>query len=1366
MSNIPPAPATQAVPCVPPPTPVQNHRSVGLNIKYQEKSTPARISRAKITAVVAGTSVEIRMRLTFQNPHPKKLEGTLLVPLPETATVCDFGTLSHKTSNDDPDDDTNMMWASVVAKEVARAVFETEVRTGGKTATIVEQVRDHGNAYKTRLWPLPANGNYTVEIRYTDSLLSGAQTRGNTMEERANQRVRCFPKLPDHLIGRITGNGLLSPNDLIRLARTGQRLSSLISTAVLHLPLCFAGQADSLVVEVQDPSGSGIFGWKNSNNVNDDSESKSEENGAALPSLELAALPSSSSSSSLLNRPALACVVSNPVDAMLSVAIPSLVGGGVVGPLVQALQDEEGEEKEVYFSILDRAVSLEDVPTMAETTQSSSTASSKRYGIVWDYSLSHDPEASDASSNSVQREVDVLQQWCHTLPANSEILVVGLGHECHLVNTVLTTGADQEMTSMWPLPSDGTYGGATDLSSLSSLNSIAASLPVEYWVCVTDFVPTCGTEASYPEQQLPSSPCYVMSASVTSNQPSMKRLASDTGGRYVNLRGAMTPKSAAALIGTLSFGITRVEFDSSLLQDVEPSGPTPITPGSRDRIKVCGKFQAGVETAHVKLYYGYPGQPPMCTRSYRINANGAKNGTVVPRVWASARCQSIQARMPKGKEKDDALLSVGRKYHLVTPSTSLLVLEELEQFVKHNIVPPKSRPEIREKYIEQQREVEVTKEKEIARKIQSVQSMWSKRVAWWKQDFGPKTWEPPSQSKSKKKKSGRGMGGRGLGAGGAPRRSRAAVETLSAAHQGEQVLPTASHRRREPEQEEEEIECGGGWSDEDDDDFADEGEMKSCNLVGSGMAPPPPCAPSASSAPPPPPGRRGGGGGGQQQGESTIQVKGWDPKTPYIAKLKECMSSSTSNDTTATFNAIHNVYLQERREYKTSPSFYFDCGAFFFDAADTKKADVWVSLFRTMAISVVTSVLELGLEDANLVRLCAYMLRVKGCPEYASRLFALVLEMRPEEPQSHRDHALSLVALVEKRVQGCQGDSVATTLLKEEARIKKTLGHFARVVTGKWDSRFNEIEVTALQEMNAFLTSCRSWCNNEQHFVESVLDMTNVDLPVEECLPADLLLNLDLDLRVSLAWDTDMTDIDLHVIEPSGEMAYYSNNRTRIGGCVSRDFTQGYGPEEYMIKCAMPGKYKIQAKYYSNSRQDLSGATSLLLTLSTGFGRPGEEIHRLTAVRLSTNKDIVDVGEFEVKHQQQQPEPVTMNRPESGRINKKKCVQGSGSTVYHQAAQFIQELILRDASRKVLAAQIGNHDVVQRAKTAWNNECGGEGKISGWIQNSEECSALGITWGQEYHQDGRPVAGSQYVALADPGRLAGGGGGGDGGGEQ
>lgn len=129
-------------------------------------------------------------------------------------------------------------------------------------------------------------------------------------------------------------------------------------------------------------------------------------------------------------------------------------------------------------------------------------------------------------------------------------------------------------------------------------------------------------------------------------------------------------------------------------------------------------------------------------------------------------------------------------------------------------------------------------------------------------------------------------------------------------------------------------------------------------------------------------------------------------------------------------------------------------------------------------------------------------------------------------------------------------------------------------------------------------------------------------------LPEDLKQNLDCDVRVSMAWDTDMTDIDLHVIEPLpfGETANYSHNRTSMGGQVSRDFTKGYGPEEYMLKKAQKGKYKIQAKYFASHRQDMAGATTILLSLFTNFGRPMKEKCEMVTLRLSGNKEKINVG--------------------------------------------------------------------------------------------------------------------------------------------
>ncbi len=51
-----------------------------------------------------------------------------------------------------------------------------------------------------------------------------------------------------------------------------------------------------------------------------------------------------------------------------------------------------------------------------------------------------------------------------------------------------------------------------------------------------------------------------------------------------------------------------------------------------------------------------------------------------------------------------------------------------------------------------------------------------------------------------------------------------------------------------------------------------------------------------------------------------------------------------------------------------------------------------------------------------------------------------------------------------------------------------------------------------------------------------------------------------------ITWNTDTTDVDLHVIEPSGEECFYRHRNTRrSGGRLTQDVTQGYGPEMYVL---------------------------------------------------------------------------------------------------------------------------------------------------------------------------------------------------------
>lgn len=73
------------------------------------------------------------------------------------------------------------------------------------------------------------------------------------------------------------------------------------------------------------------------------------------------------------------------------------------------------------------------------------------------------------------------------------------------------------------------------------------------------------------------------------------------------------------------------------------------------------------------------------------------------------------------------------------------------------------------------------------------------------------------------------------------------------------------------------------------------------------------------------------------------------------------------------------------------------------------------------------------------------------------------------------------------------------------------------------------------------------------------------------------------DVKILLTWDTDGTDIDLHVVEPTGNETYFGNRNSPIGATLDQDVTTGYGPETYTLANAVEGSYQVRAKYYSDN---------------------------------------------------------------------------------------------------------------------------------------------------------------------------------------
>jgi Flp pilus assembly protein TadD len=300
---------------------------------------------------------------------------------------------------------------------------------------------------------------------------------------------------------------------------------------------------------------------------------------------------------------------------------------------------------------------------------------------------------------------------------------------------------------------------------------------------------------------------------------------------------------------------------------------------------------------------------------------------------------------------------------------------------------------------------------------------------------------------------------------------------------------------------------------------------------------------------------------------TSIQLRRWTPDAPYIARLRKASSTE-----------LYPAYLKERPANADSTAFFLDAADMLFERG---QAD--------LAVRVLSNLAEMDLENRAILRILGHRLMQAQQPALALPVFRKVLALAPDEPQSYRDLGLSYAA---------------------DGQRQKAIDALREVVDRPWNARFPEIELVALAELNAIAATATQ-----------ALDLARID--------PRLLRNLPLALRVVLTWDADNTDIDLWVTDPNGERAFYGNRLSYQGGRMSPDFTGGYGPEEFSLKQARPGRYKVEANYYGNRQQIVAGATTLQLQLVTGFGTPRQRAQTVT-LRLKDRQEVVFVGEFDV----------------------------------------------------------------------------------------------------------------------------------------
>jgi hypothetical protein len=253
---------------------------------------------------------------------------------------------------------------------------------------------------------------------------------------------------------------------------------------------------------------------------------------------------------------------------------------------------------------------------------------------------------------------------------------------------------------------------------------------------------------------------------------------------------------------------------------------------------------------------------------------------------------------------------------------------------------------------------------------------------------------------------------------------------------------------------------------------------------------------------------------------------------------------------------------------------------------------------RDGAVRVLSSIIEEFPSRDDALRLVGYRLLDLKQPAQAAQLFERVQRQRPFEPHSYRDLARSL---------------------EETGNLALAALQYEIVLGGNWHNRFGTSLKQVAQEEYARLMqdAVRRKAVGKQvadYFGERLEHWPDPH-PVA-------------DLRVTISWNTDATDVDLWVFEPDGTKCFYQNPRTKSGGELSQDQTQGYGPERYQVKKAMKGKYRILVNYFRNNPNLLAGETHVNVVVTQFAGTAQETTKRYT-VLLRKHGEEAEVCEVE-----------------------------------------------------------------------------------------------------------------------------------------
>lgn len=819
----------------------------------------------------------------------------------------------------------------------------------------------------------------------------------------------------------------------------------------------------------------------------------------------------------------------------------------------------ESKENKHYFMV------QASVPAHHRPRKQSSTLA-----IIWDISLS-------GTNRNTKQEIDLLRQYLSVIPTGTVELYT-LNHSFQRIGRFLIQRgkADQLIHALEKM----VYDGGTDWS--------ACILPNQPEVLIfSDGLNTLSHATPKPGRGL----VYTIHSSPKADFGVLRSLAEPQGGSMIDL-GKLSIDQALQLLRNESFRFMGIK-PNQLVREYYPKQAVLTSHG----ITVAGV--AKQPGTILTLQFGY-GQT--VTREYTVaptSVNNRAKNWQLDRVFAQLKINALDVEYPKHQQ---TILALGQQYGIVTRKTSLLVLEDVRDYVRYRIEPPAELLADYKQLVADQREDAVEAQYDTRESAQSyADSLW----IWYN--------DKPLNSKKTKQATASNF---------TPPRvvhdSVVAVHASGASNLSAPtppvpppVAPTTYDVNEDDTSRVVRRQLTGAISSVTTQELT--GRVAGVNLeevvvVGYGSSPVQLRGSSSLAANESPlivvdgvitnrmpaqdsikqvdvlADRTAAAIYGSRAANGVVLVQtvnGTSAKDSLEKILKQVDSSVYAVALqSAKPNDIYQVYLQWRDRERLNPTFYY------------QVAEALLPHDRLKGLQVLSNLAELDYENHELYKLYGHKLLALGETKYLPYLFGKVKVWRPLEPQSHRDYALALMAVGRKQEAF---DSLYASII--------------RLYPKDVMDNFEGIEETVITELSNWYH--RYGLQNKGHKI-----------------PRSWLRPMPVDMRVLLHWNMNDVDIDLWVTDPSGEKCYYKNQLTKQGGRLSDDFTEGYGPEQFLIKRAKKGKYRIEVHYYGNSQAKIAGKTTLFVDVFRQYGRPNESRQSFTIQLEEEEREGVFVGEI------------------------------------------------------------------------------------------------------------------------------------------